>query len=348
MIRSLELNNFQSHKNSLLEFDPGVNIIVGNTDSGKSSLIRSLKLVIYNKPSGDSFISHWAKQLNVKLEVDDHTIQRVKGSSNKYILDDKEFTSFGTTTPDEINQVINMSDVNTQFQLDPAFLLSSTSGEVAQYLNKVANLDQIDKSQKNIKREITQLSKKVEFYDTNIKQNREKLENFKFVKKLENSLKEITKEQERLNSNHQKRSKIAKLVTDTKEVQNQCRNEKEFVRNESLVNKAIDKLNYVKKLRQEKEKLQNLISKIQTTKNDISSLSEASKFEPLVHRIENLKQALSKRKIERNKIQSLCNSVHSVSKKVESQKQKVFQKEEYFHNNFPDVCPLCGTQNPEL
>ncbi|MFW6173626.1 MAG: AAA family ATPase, partial [Elusimicrobiota bacterium] len=141
MIKSLELNNFQSHKNSLLEFDPGVNIIVGNTDSGKSSLIRSLKLVIYNKPSGDSFISHWAKQLNVKLEVDDHTIQRVKGSSNKYILDDKEFTSFGTTTPDEINQVINMSDVNTQFQLDPAFLLSSTSGEVAQYLNKVANLD---------------------------------------------------------------------------------------------------------------------------------------------------------------------------------------------------------------
>ena len=41
MLKKLILKNFQSHSDSELEFDKGINVICGNSDSGKSSIIRS-------------------------------------------------------------------------------------------------------------------------------------------------------------------------------------------------------------------------------------------------------------------------------------------------------------------
>ncbi len=56
MIKSAKLINFQSHIDSLLEFHSGVNSITGQSDSGKSSILRAINWVIHNKPSGDAFI----------------------------------------------------------------------------------------------------------------------------------------------------------------------------------------------------------------------------------------------------------------------------------------------------
>ncbi|MCK9524299.1 MAG: AAA family ATPase, partial [Limnochordia bacterium] len=39
MIEKLTLKNFQSHKHSELEFAPGLNAIIGQSDSGKSALL---------------------------------------------------------------------------------------------------------------------------------------------------------------------------------------------------------------------------------------------------------------------------------------------------------------------
>jgi len=46
MINSLTIQNFQSHKNTTLEFDNGINIIIGQSDSGKTAIIRALNWVI--------------------------------------------------------------------------------------------------------------------------------------------------------------------------------------------------------------------------------------------------------------------------------------------------------------
>ena len=43
MIKKLHLKNCQSHKDSLLEFSPRLNVFVGDTDSGKSAIIRGLE-----------------------------------------------------------------------------------------------------------------------------------------------------------------------------------------------------------------------------------------------------------------------------------------------------------------
>ena len=61
MIRKLNIQNIQSHKNTELEFSPGINAIVGSSNNGKSAILRALYWVRYNRPLGiDNLLSHWA------------------------------------------------------------------------------------------------------------------------------------------------------------------------------------------------------------------------------------------------------------------------------------------------
>ena len=55
-IKKIILENFQSHKYSVIELNEELNVIVGPSDSGKSAIIRGLKWALYNEPSGDYFI----------------------------------------------------------------------------------------------------------------------------------------------------------------------------------------------------------------------------------------------------------------------------------------------------
>ena len=59
MISGLLLKNFQSHKKTILHFHPGVNAIIGKSNSGKTAILRALYWIIYNRPSGISFVSFW-------------------------------------------------------------------------------------------------------------------------------------------------------------------------------------------------------------------------------------------------------------------------------------------------
>ena len=60
MISKIELKNIQSHKDTTIELDPGINIIVGSSNNGKSTIMRAINWVTYNRPLGiDTLASHW-------------------------------------------------------------------------------------------------------------------------------------------------------------------------------------------------------------------------------------------------------------------------------------------------
>ena len=85
MIKKLNILNFQSHKDTSLSFAPGVNVIVGASDSGKSAIIRALRWLIWNRPVGDAFRSHWGGETQVVVVTDElDTITRLKEKSGNY------------------------------------------------------------------------------------------------------------------------------------------------------------------------------------------------------------------------------------------------------------------------
>lgn len=146
---SLHLQNFQAHKDRLIEFSPGITTIKGATDTGKSAIIRALRWVTQNAIAGDEFIRMGAKQAEVSLvvEVDDVEVDIVRekgGTNNAYYLNGDKMKAFGQGVPEPIAKLLQLGDINFQDQHDSPFWFAETAGEVSRRLNAVIDLSIID------------------------------------------------------------------------------------------------------------------------------------------------------------------------------------------------------------
>lgn len=148
MIKSLSVTNFQSHKSAELNFAPGVNVIIGASDSGKTAILRALNWIISNRPSGDAFRSSWGGATECRVDLTDgNWIARTKDKDgNQYELNAEVMKAMGQSVPEAISKVLNLNSINQQSQMDAPFLLSASAGEVAQTLNEVVGLEDIDKT----------------------------------------------------------------------------------------------------------------------------------------------------------------------------------------------------------
>src|SRR6478736_10474435 len=145
MIEKIVLTNFQCHEKLVLNLDPGINVIVGESDQGKSAIIRALYWVSQNSPSGDSFI-HWdAEECSVFIKANKSKIKKIKGKKqNTYLVDDQEFNAFGQNVPEEVTQALKLYPINFQRQLDQPYWFMETPGALTKKLNEMINLAQID------------------------------------------------------------------------------------------------------------------------------------------------------------------------------------------------------------
>ena len=124
-LETLQIRNFQPHSKQTIDLDPRVTVFTGPSDSGKSAFIRALRWCCTNSPGGDAFIKDGKKRCGVRLKIDGRSIGRTKGpAENDYILDGKKFKSFGTSIPEPIADLLNLSPVTWQGQHDSPFWLS--------------------------------------------------------------------------------------------------------------------------------------------------------------------------------------------------------------------------------
>lgn len=147
MITKLTLINHESHKNTVLDLHPGLNVFVGETDRGKSGVFRAFDKVLNNKPAGKRMLPlYWDGECQIILETDNTPAitRTISESKNTYQIGDKEPINAGTDCPAPIAKLLNMSDINLQRQTERAFLMFDTAGDRGRTLNKIAGLDKID------------------------------------------------------------------------------------------------------------------------------------------------------------------------------------------------------------
>lgn len=343
MIKSIKIKNFQSHKNTLLKLTPGVNIIIGNTDSGKSSIIRALKWAITNRPGGDTFRSNWGGDTSVILKTkENNIIERRKDGENIYKLNNTVFTAFKTDIPQEIKQVLNLDITNTQFQLDSPFLLSKTAGEVAQYFNKIAHIDMIDKGQKNIKKDITRYTNQIETLQDNITKNKEKLEQYEYLKLLQQKIDKADKLQKTITGLYSKKQQVIKLLNKIDDLQDQIKEQKQAISIEVLVDKTIELCQTLDELKTKKEAIRNTVLKVLRLDQQITQLKIATKVLPTINQVLEKINLQKIKKQTRTKISNLIFNVDQTTQNIIKQQNQLDKLEKEFHDKFPDVCPLCG------
>lgn len=162
---SVNIANFQSHEKTRLLLHPRINALVGDSDCGKSAVMRAILWCITNDPQGTAHLSNWIKdkkgnikgECRVMLDSTGGAVVRERSNTyNGYHLDteddgnpvecSRDFEALRTDVPKEIVETLNIGAVNIQQQMDPPFLISATPGEAARYVNSLVDLQVIDEA----------------------------------------------------------------------------------------------------------------------------------------------------------------------------------------------------------
>lgn len=348
MLKSISLQNFQSHKNTELQFDPGVNVIIGSSDAGKSAVLRAMLWTIFNRPSGESFKSYWGGDTTVDISLEKETISREKGEENLYVVSSSslkkpvEFRAFGQKIPDEISSLFNISDINIQKQMDAPFLLSATPGEVGRILNQAVKLDIIDTAQKNISSTLRQEKNLLLNTRSTISEKQEELEKYKWLPEADIQLANL----EFINAQILKTtgliSSVTGVLSEINIIDLSIQETGEILVYSQDVNDLIALDNKVERLTERWNKIEEIKSHIFEYEKQIELLEPLPATEKQVNELIKLQQGYVI--LERRK-ESLFHLMGDVgylddTLSVTQENQNKLQKE--FDILMPDTCPLCG------
>ena len=122
----ITINNFQSIKKAELEFISGINLIVGEGNSGKSATLRAIKSAILN-PKGNKgiqFIRQGTPSLSVELKYLNNDIEWIRSKKDsKYIINGEEYQKVGNSN---LSKILDKSG----FVLDDNDKLMNVEGEL--------------------------------------------------------------------------------------------------------------------------------------------------------------------------------------------------------------------------
>jgi DNA repair exonuclease SbcCD nuclease subunit len=177
MIKRVKIINFQSYKDQVIEFEDGLNIIVGASHKGKTAAIRALDWVFEDTPKGAGFIRAGAKSCSVEVEFSNgKKIRRTRTLSNtgKYIVFDNgnemEYEKFKEIPIDILNatQIPSITFTknytatpNIALQHDAPFFIGASGYDRAAVLGHLIDIDPVDLAITDIRRSIIAKNKEV-------------------------------------------------------------------------------------------------------------------------------------------------------------------------------------------
>jgi exonuclease SbcC len=146
VIVSLAIEDYQAIETATFKLGK-FTVVTGPTGSGKSAVIRALKLAVFNQ-RGASYIRHGQRSCQVTL-VDDAglglVLARGKGQ-DALVLDvygeQRKYTKLGGAMPEEVAELLALDpDLNFAGQFDRPYLLDSSGAVIARILGRLTNVD---------------------------------------------------------------------------------------------------------------------------------------------------------------------------------------------------------------
>jgi exonuclease SbcC len=307
--------------------------------------------VITNKPTGDAYRSNWGGDTVVEITLKNGTVvKRTKGNStNEYELQLKGvealvFKAFGTEVPIEIKNALIFDSINIQEQLDAPYLFSETPGDVAKHFNKIAKLEKIDLSIQRVQSAINKLTQEINTSNSNIKVFKEALKDFDFIQEFENRLQILESKVSRQNEMHLQRKVLVELFKTLEQVEEAKLNWTEAIKNEELVDTLLSYITKNKSNRQALKQVKSIINSLNFTAEQQKDLQSIIDSEIIINKLLSLHKELKEVRKALTNFVNLTNSINSLRSKQESMLKTLEKWEEDYHRDFPDTCPLCGTQ----
>ena len=346
MIKRVEIQNFQSHKNTVLEFVPGTNVVIGESDAGKSAIFRAINWVITNRPLGDAFRSDWGGETRVAIyTAEGDVIERIKSSTkNLYIVNGKPLTAFGSEVPEQVSEILRMDKANIQSQMDVPFLLAVSPGEAARLLNKAASIDDIDYTISNLRGEYQKVSNNIKFNEGKLKDYEEKIKEYDNIPILEGKLEQLEEAEKELEKHEQKLAKLTQLVAGVIRIHTELEKTKNIQQIAQKFERILSRYKEYEEQKKWLEKLEQVAHKVKIRKAYLKSNQYIDDCFTLVQKTDDEYQKYQTKQQTLAKLKRLIGSVTSLNQSIQRIEREISQSEKEFRKLCPDECPLCGAK----
>jgi len=156
LIKNLTIKNFESHEYSEFSFDKGFNLICGESDSGKTSIVRAIRLVAYNDFDPRSVrVGHDNCEITIQTHRGSVKVTRGKVNVWEVTPDGEKTESYkrvGRSVLEAAAKIIGLNavklgdvqiSVNIMEQLEGHFMLSQLDGKNASGSARAQIVDEI-------------------------------------------------------------------------------------------------------------------------------------------------------------------------------------------------------------
>lgn len=158
MLRRIELINFMSHTHTVIEPSPGLTVLVGPNNCGKSALVVALQILAHNDVS-TYVLRHGAREASVLVETEEGgTIEwrRPKTGGPAYLVDGVRYDRLGGDVPEPVEKSLRLRmvtptaesrsrefDLHFGTQKSPVFLIDEPSSVVAQFFASSSDAEKL-------------------------------------------------------------------------------------------------------------------------------------------------------------------------------------------------------------
>jgi exonuclease SbcC len=313
-IKTIVLENFQSYKKQIINLMPGLNLVLGSSDSGKSAILRAISFVLYNYPRNSTIIHNGATECKVTLEFSDGTkVARIKGTRNAYIAIDKNGKKYSLdkidkSIPEEIKDLLNHPPeddfngfISYADQFSKMFLVDLSPSDLPRSLSSLTGIEMLEESAKQLMQNYKAIEKQSKSDEKDYGKLIDEYDQYNFVDEYDLKILSLKNQYEQLAALQESYDKMKEFDLGNLELVNlDCVQ----VLNKiiSLCDSKLDKLSKTKQLIEEYDKLSifNLL-------NSNINVSELSQLEVI---IENSEVCIKKI----NDVKALINSCNDLEK----------------------------------
>lgn len=205
-IAHISIHNFQSHADTDLDLDSRFNVIVGESHQGKSAILRAIRWVAENKPTGKGVIRIGSTEASVELTLRNGTIIRrfisVKENGYKVFKNDGSVLEGNTHMVETIQELMGWNSMpigegdkiplNHLKQGDSWYLIGDryTSSDRARILGSINNTDGADAAIKEFDKLNSRIGDAIKYEEVEVINLTEEIKTAEEQKQKLSSLKE--------------------------------------------------------------------------------------------------------------------------------------------------------------
>lgn len=310
MIEGVCILNFQNHNKTTLTFSKGVNVIFGDSDQGKSAIIRAIKWVITNRPLGDLFRKHDSNQTVAAIKKDGTVIRRRKSRKlNDYLVGNEDpHKAPKTSVPEDICAFINMSEDNIQSQHETYFLVHDSPGKRSKTLNEVAGLKIMDDTIGLTNTEIRECSSNLKAQNDSLKQTQEVIKNLSWVDSADKMLLYLEELNKNLRTLSMKKNRIKSILEDVMHLENEMEQlvPDSFVKG---IHELIKTRDAISSMRKKSKHMGKIIEDILNLRKELANIPQID-----VKSLKNQYISLQSMRDKRDSLQRIINTIFSEKK----------------------------------